>query len=172
MSLNREKVYLTAYAEEDALKYLGLAFVVLAVFIAVNLRTRSMRARLCECKELLSFLLHIKDSCGIDGARPSACSAESTRLRDCGFFDALEVGASLSAAFSASLPSLSLNDGERQILERIFAELDKGDTEAAESDISKLHELTEELSVCIPRDIKLWLVLSACAVAALLLIII
>ncbi len=145
--------------------------IVLAVTAVVYALRHAMYMRLAEVSFFADLFGLLVSCSGEDEMRRAARAIGELPLEESDLLMLFLTGRTLSAAFDeSSHPYLA--EGERALISRIAAALDLGDADAVQKGREELSAAYKELSVSIPRDVKLILTLSACAVAALILLII
>ena len=139
----------------------------LALFILAREHRRLLLARLSELRAFLDFVRHIRIEIGCYMSPPDKlCRGfSSPLLSEIGFLPKIESGDSLLDAYIFVSEKLSLHEGEREILYRLFSKLGDGYLEDTVKLIdeaeNKLSPILSELEEETPKQIKLSSVLFA-----------
>lgn len=160
------------------MKYIGIIAVLLAAAAGAREFSRIKRKHLCECRDFLAFISHLRIQlgCFLRTPRELASNFSSEALSKSGFLGALSDGADFFGAFEKAQPYLSLSREETEVLNTLFSSLGEGYLEDGikiiESSYSRLELLYRELSAECKKSIKLASALSVTGALGFLILVI
>ena len=149
------------------MKYIGMIIFFFALFILAREHRRMLTERLSELRAFLDFVRHIRIEIGCYMSPPDKLCRGffSPVLSEMGFLQRIESGSSPIDAYKSVSDSLSLLEGEREILYRLFSKLGDGYLEDTVKLIdeaeNKLSLILSEIEIETPKQIKLASVLFA-----------